>query len=99
MFPIPTRGFTLYRWLDFLPEATAQLERDRELSEMVERVARAIHGVSDESDGVAYGALVREMARAAIEALREPTKSMIEAGTNKRAANEMWNAMINEALK
>ncbi len=61
------------------------------MSEMVERVAKAIHKVNDgrssknlrvpwEQCIQVYQELLRNEARAAIEAMREPTKQMIDKG-------------------
>jgi len=45
------------------------------MSEMVERVARAIAAAADDTDWELY----RSEARAAIEAMREPTEAMLAA--------------------
>jgi hypothetical protein len=76
------------------------------MSEMVERVARAIEA---KSDYVISQHHAKALARAAIEAMREPTAAMIEAEpdddgefnkTNSVAhARAFWQAMIDEALK
>jgi hypothetical protein len=86
------------------------------MNEMVERVARAIagHNGYDPDDmsgahnigGPMWMAFVQE-ARAAIEAMREPTMDMVVAGTEQwlcEAAMEdrseaNWRAMIDEALR
>ena len=83
-------------------------------SEMVERVAKAID--PDAFEGCSHGskgpclmcaenvdfALYR--ARAAIEAMREPTEAMVDLGINTReveggAIHDVWQAMIDEALE
>lgn len=76
------------------------------MSEMIERVAKAIR-LRDTTDEFA-------MARAAVEAMREPTKAMIIAGCENNptcwnentddgfaadVANDVYRAMIDEALK
>jgi hypothetical protein len=68
------------------------------MSEMVERVAQSICG-----DGNPENILEihRIRARLAIEAMREPTEAMIEAGwiaTGDKPQTH-WEAMICEALK
>lgn len=62
------------------------------MSDMVEKVARAIWALQRDTDCNDYDKLwdgpcsakeiARDMARAAIEAMREPTEDMLEAGTN-----------------
>ena len=72
---------------------------------MVERVAQAIRAADDMS--LAYMERTAKMARAAIEAMREPTSKMVEEGLNKpkgmmdwRAAVACsWRVMVDEALK
>lgn len=56
------------------------------MSEMVERVARAISPKT--WDDPVCGGLAKEAARAAIEAMREPTEAMMKAG---EACDEMWD--------
>jgi hypothetical protein len=81
------------------------------MSEMVDRVAKAISGAPFPSE------LSRRKARAAIEAMREPTAKMIDTTAKidiERAGNDetnsiynlrdeeiefIWYAMIDEALK
>lgn len=71
------------------------------MSEMVERVAKAI--MARFNDPLPFHA--EELARAAIEAMREPTNAMERAGdeygrfTNGPSACVVWEAMIDEALK
>jgi hypothetical protein len=83
------------------------------MSEMIERVARAIDAVlGDEHESLSRemgcGSHAKEMrttatleaARAAIEAMREPTEAM-KAVTSENTwhAVQDWYAMIEEALK
>ena len=92
------------------------------MSEMVDRVAKAIYGVVapqmglDDSwegladwakmDGYPHASHLHELmlaeARAAIEAMREPTQAMNEAGdlhaVSFGLAAEVWAAMIDTAL-
>lgn len=72
------------------------------MSEMVERVARAI-SKADENDGsIVTWVSYRRTARAAIEAMREPTESMMEAGEKHiregRFSSVNWKRMIDAAL-
>lgn len=82
------------------------------MSEMVERVARAIGNVLvKDSHGecllIATDEQCTEIARAAIEAMREPTEGMKQSGAmvmpdydpDVNDAAQCWEAMINEALK
>ena len=86
------------------------------MTEMIERVARAIYAQMDQSSSdpwdeallrvEKYGVtppmvrMAREYARAAIEAMREPTPAMIEAGRrNSLTLEQSWKQMIDEALK
>lgn len=66
------------------------------MTEMVERVARAI-AKEIGSSFVHYDH--REMARAAIAAMREPTDHMLMASGPHRTQKAKWQAMIDEALK
>jgi hypothetical protein len=83
------------------------------MSEMVERVAKAIWALNEDTDCHDYDQLAPhararadEWARAAIAVMREPTKAMIEAhhvvwedaDFNERAADN-WRNLIDEALK
>jgi hypothetical protein len=90
------------------------------MSEMVDRVAGALvlaganlQGI-DENDYVGgrvtlAGLDARELARAAIAAMREPTRGMIEAAYNTNEGvfpesdfycmDKVWEAMINAALE
>tara|TARA_R110000868_G_scaffold411706_1_gene707810 strand:+ start:29969 stop:30268 length:300 start_codon:yes stop_codon:yes gene_type:complete len=90
---------------------------------MIERVARAIWALQRDTDCNDYDKLwdgpgsakeiARDMARAAIEAMREPTEEMcwsatdVSVGTgcegnftiHTEAAREAWQAMIDTLLK
>jgi len=83
------------------------------VSEMVERVARALCercGVLPDDmaggtwDGGSYAAgepawtTWKDDARAAIEAMRDPTEAMVTAG-DSCVSRLVWRDMINEALK
>jgi hypothetical protein len=78
------------------------------MNEMVERVARALLD-SCRTGNITRVDGARLMARAAIEAMREPTTAMIEAeppddgefskGNSAAHAKAFWQAMIDEALK
>lgn len=69
------------------------------MSEMVERVAKAIR---EAHVGRPMYELVNteDLARAAIEAMREPTPDMVSEGDDYRAfsSRTTWQAMIDEAL-
>jgi hypothetical protein len=74
------------------------------MSEMVERVARAI-AYSETADPEIWSAFV-EVARAAIEAMREPTEQMADIGDTATgypiyavSGYTVWRSMIDEALK
>jgi len=79
---------------------------------MVERVARAIYEADDVwSEAFPWPNMgspnqsadeYRRIARAAIEAMREPTEAMVGAGWAEALAenaNGVWSDMIDEALK
>lgn len=75
---------------------------------MVERVARAIHFRGDDQGDDAWDhcqtwlrMAAREQARAAIEAMREPTTEMKFCGIQEEAygIDATWKAMIDTALK
>ena len=81
------------------------------MSEMVERVARAIHDAMDITDSLDATA-AETYARAAIEAMREPTEDMlvdagvmegfngyVDEGDEDRPHIEWWQAMIDKALE
>lgn len=71
------------------------------MSTMVERVTDAIQDVVyiSESGGLNF----EEMARAAIESMREPTEEMKSAASRADAdgfrAVDVWDSMIDAALK
>ena len=71
------------------------------MTEMIERVARAIAQCLNEPGQCSYS----DIARAAIEAMREPTEAMIKEGAygsgedSAGVACGAWKAMIDEALK
>ena len=87
------------------------------MSEMIERVARALEADYIRTSGVRLDmnpswAPFRQSARAAIEAMREPTDKMLTAGGSVDAGHawspkkelvaspgSVWTAMIDEALK
>ena len=78
----------------------AILRRVRQMSEIgvVERVARAIaEGWKGGWDDVAHREAFRADARAAIEAMREPTDAMVRAG-HLGATAAAWRAMVDAAL-
>ncbi|XKM40289.1 hypothetical protein A4U53_030625 [Rhizobium ruizarguesonis] len=84
------------------------------MTSMVERVARvayekmgfAYDGRTIMANGRPYGnwATALGIARAAIEAIREPTEAMVLANSDAGGPDDQqtiadWQAMINEALK
>ncbi len=68
------------------------------MSEMVERVARAMLEDSDFKHWIDW----ESAARAAISAMREPTDAMVSAGLKlvdwNLGADDAWRAMIDAAL-
>lgn len=74
------------------------------MSEMIERVAKAIFDVVNDGDVVGVEMLRAEMAaRAAIEAMREPDEEMTFLGNEladdyDKPAQDIYRAMINAAL-
>lgn len=72
------------------------------MSEMVERVAKALVDADCSAEGLTFKELSLHMARAAIEAMRDPTEPMKEAGELHvrvgHIATEKYKAMINAAL-
>lgn len=85
-------------------------------SEMVERVARALYDhaamarnwkdrhpwVEENEDGERVKRAWRVKARAAIEAMREPTAAMADEGDHHCSASDVrhvWRAMIDQTLK
>lgn len=81
------------------------------MSDMVEKVARAVCiALGHEPEEWAYSERVRErcrrIARAAMQAMREPTKAMLQAGRLNDSEDgasgnpeSIWQAMVNAALK
>jgi hypothetical protein len=66
---------------------------------MIERVARAIAKSQGSNPRWNHEGWLRD-ARAAIEAMREPTKAMLEVGPPFPYMDEyVWQTMIDEALK
>ena len=76
------------------------------MSEMIERVAEAIVAKMTQQTGrpaprnTALSKVAIALARAAIEAMREPTKRMVAASGrfNHARDEEIWRAMIDAAL-
>jgi len=80
------------------------------MSEMVEKVARAIYAAMPKTFEASgdFNRLwpnlqdsYRAVARAAIEAMREPTPTMMKEGNfslDTGSSDDTWVAMINEAL-
>lgn len=78
------------------------------MSEIVKRVAEALKLKRAEKIAQPLSSLYEDMAKAAIEAMREPTEQMIDDGSwveatgeivGKYAAKECWHEMIDAALK
>jgi hypothetical protein len=78
------------------------------MSEMVERVARAIYAAGKDDYAWPWDELnetrkegVRDVARAAIAAMREPTEAMLQAGSDIAHVVTLddWEYMIDEALE
>jgi len=79
------------------------------MSEMVERVAKAVVAKlqpsvfcgGDEACDSLPCSCALDIARAAIEAIREPTDEMLDAGWGQRGerARGIWRLMIDAALK
>ena len=67
-----------------------------EASEMVERVRLAI--MDCEAAGPITPSAARVVARAAIEAMREPTIKMLEAAHYEKRPYKIWPLMIDAAL-
>ncbi len=73
---------------------------------MIERVARAINAEAEGPDGRGWNdedlrtkANCRAEARAAIEAMREPTEEMLRSVLlSREIAGQVWQAMIDAAL-
>jgi hypothetical protein len=99
-----------YTYLEVEGRENRAEEGKDKMSDMVERVAIAIHGaIGDigifESFDEAYKSSKRSAARAAIEAMREPTDGMVSfmladyRAVYANDARDNWRAMIDEALK
>ena len=102
--------------LPTLPAQSVQPQEEPEMAEdMIERVAKAIREVCAEIEVSSNGAtdadamwFAERYARAAIEAMREPTKAMNQAGRQKAyylgaylgdgAMALVWREMIDAAL-
>ena len=76
------------------------------MTDMVERVAKAITEAFEREGRVFDDGQAETLARAAIEAMREPTEAMTKAGdlpgwddsVSVGLSGEVWNAMIDAAL-
>ena len=71
------------------------------MNEMIERVTDAIRVACHDYDP-RKGPFHQILARAALEAMREPTEAMLDAAWYKAqspSAQEAWRVMINEALR
>ena len=72
---------------------------------MVERVAAAIRGANENLTGLTFTELTREMARAAIMAMKKPTEAQLQAARKEVntsggfSPHYVWSAMIDAALK
>jgi len=66
------------------------------MSEMVDRVAMALRG---QKIGTKVLWTYEDLARAAIEAMREPTDAMVMATDHAGDIYDAWRDMIDEALK
>ncbi len=74
------------------------------MSEIVDRVAKVLVDSMRSQDGAFID--LKLMAKAVIEAMREPTKEMLDKGaeafahyTDEQESTHLWQAMIDEALK
>jgi hypothetical protein len=89
-------------------QGMTEAQKDFEMNEMIERVAKALWLDYWDGDACAWEdaeesarETSRSLARAAIEAMREPTEDMIEAGRSENFGNypnQAWHAMIDQAL-
>jgi hypothetical protein len=76
-------------------------------AEIIIRVARALRRVRWERSGVSHEMSDSVLllptdfgcARAAIEAMREPTEAMLKAAETEGPDLDVWRAMIEEALR
>lgn len=77
-------------------------QQKQEVISMGERVARAIQVKLDhefaERGGLAADEMAAMAARAAIEAMREPTDAMVDVGEDEEGSINIWQAMIDAAL-
>jgi hypothetical protein len=64
---------------------------------MIERVARALYAMEYSGDSTTAEFWER-MARAAIEAMREPTQAMLDAGEPQVLTETVWRSMIDAVL-
>lgn len=86
--------------------AEGDAQGEEGMSEMIERIARAMAdrdamGATPDGPGIhrsAWRAYV-PMAQVAIEAMREPTQAMIDAGQPGFSPEMKWGCMIDAALK
>ncbi len=81
------------------------------MTEMIERVAKAIYLEFENRPDYAQlqmnGVIAEELARAAIEAMREPTEAMLEAAFKTHNAQHLtaasykkpWQAVIDKLLE
>lgn len=71
------------------------------MNEIIERVAKAIDAASQPPGKPDYKILMENCARAAIEAMREPTQGILDcrpAFMTVTDARAMWKTMIDTAL-
>lgn len=76
------------------------------MNEMIERVAKAIETELEAAQAWGTAPLQRDLARAAIEAMREPTQDMVRAsgpdphggGHTARDAEDIYTSMIDAAM-
>lgn len=75
------------------------------MNEMIERVAKAIWSDYWDGEGCSWAEMEESsrqtalsMARAAIEAMREPTEAMLEAQFGQPSPADCWRAMIDAAV-
>ena len=77
------------------------------MSEMVDRVAMAVHDALGNPEDIEAKAGCLEIARAVIAAMREPTEAMVMSAPfsydfgegDKWSVRVLWRRMIDEALK
>jgi hypothetical protein len=68
------------------------------MNDIIDRVAKAIEQASQPPGQKDYTILMENCARAAIEAMREPTEAMLQAQFGKDGPRACWEAMIDAAL-